>query len=253
MIVEDFLCLFFAQKAFVAVRGFSQSVLKKFNFYLGVSAFANRWGVSNAMFLNFSVDARDLNYDPSEGWIARQKLTWHGLIPKAEKEFYLRSDTKLEGYLKLLDLPVTDDWALKLVLSGYTGLSMMFPIVPDVMGTEHQLSIDGMFNGRGWNYGVGGSGNVLWSSNVELRMPLMPGMVGVDFFFDAVAIKDKVENLSKLNIEDFYFSYGPGIRFLMPQFPLHLIFAWRFKVEDGAAKFAENPFQFVLSFNIPNR
>ena len=51
-------------------------------------------------------------------------------------------------------------------------------------------------------------------------------------------------------INDFYFSFGPGVRFLHPQFPLHLLFAWKFKTTDGVPSFDTNPFQFVLSFNI---
>ena len=219
-----------------------------------VSNFANRWGVANALYANFSVDARDLSYDPTQGWFASEKLTWHGLIPGVEKQFYLRSDTKLEGYLKLLDLPVAQNWNLKLVMSGYAGLSMLFPTSTTPLGENQKLFVDGMFNGRGWNYMAGQkTGNVMLSSNVELRIPLMPGVVGVDFFFDSVAIKEDLVDLATLNIDDFFFSFGPGIRFLMPQFPLHLMFAWRFKTYNRVPKFEEVPFQFVLSFNIPNR
>ena len=39
----------------------------------------------------------------------------------------------------------------------------------------------------------------------------------------------------------------------MPQLPIHLIFAWRFRVTDGVPKFDNTPFQFALSFNITNR
>ena len=220
----------------------------------GVSNYANRWGVSNAFYMNFAVDARDLSYDPTQGWFGSEKLTWHGLIPGIEKEFFLRSDTKLEGYLKLMDLPVAENWNLKLVLAGYAGLSLVFPANGTNLSSNQQLFVDGMFNGRGWPYMIDNKvGNVMLSSNVELRVPLMPGVVGVDFFFDSVAIKEDIADLRTLHIDDFYFSFGPGIRFLMPQFPLHLMFTWRFKTDNGVPHFAEVPFQFVLSFNIPNR
>ena len=221
---------------------------------LGIASFANKWGVSNALFANFSVDNRDFSYDPSKGWFASEKLTWHGLIPKAEKEFFLRSDTKLEGYLKLCDIPVTDDWSFKLVLAEQAGFSMLFPTSKLGIGDSHQLFIDGMFNGRGWGFMPNTvKGNYMFSNNLELRMPLIPGVVGVDLFFDTVAVKPNVSDMWNLSIDDFYFSYGPGIRFLMPQFPLHLLFTWRFKCHDGVPKFDTNPFQFVLSFNITNR
>lgn len=218
-----------------------------------IGAFANRWGVANSLFANFSMDARDISFDPTKGWFASERLTMHGLIPKLEKEFFIRSDTKAEGYLKLLDIPFDDNWSLKLVLAEQLGITMLFPLNGEI-GDSRQLFIDGMFNGRGWNYASSSvKGNLMLSNNLELRMPLVPGVVGLDFFFDTVVIKNSIADLGKLHIDDFYFSYGPGIRFLMPQFPLHLLFTWRFKTTDGVPHFDKNPFQFVLSFNITNR
>ena len=67
----------------------------------GVNKFANRLGIKNSLFMNASLDNRDINYDPTKGWFFSERLAWYGLIPEVEKEFYLRSDTKLESYLKL--------------------------------------------------------------------------------------------------------------------------------------------------------
>ena len=90
------------------------------------------------------------------------------------------------------------------------------------------------------------------SNRLELRIPLVPSILGIDGFWDAAAVKPRVTEMNTLSIEDFYFSFGPGIRILIPQLPLHLMFAWRYRIEDGQPKFADNPFQFVLSFNIVN-
>ena len=88
------------------------------------------------------------------------------------------------------------------------------------------------------------------SNRLELRMPLVPNMIGIDGFFDACAVKPTVADLfSDLTLQDFYFSFGPSVRFLLPQFPLSLVFAWRFTSEG----WADVPFQFVLSFNLINR
>ena len=217
----------------------------------GVSLYANRWGISNSVYGNISIDNRDLNYDPSKGWFMSQRVTWHGLLPGLEKEFFARTDTKLEGYLKLLDLPVTDKWTFKLVLANYTGVSMILPY--SEVSEGNALYIDGMLNGRGWTEAYKNTkGMFMLSNRFELRFPLVPGILGLDGFWDAAAVKSRVQDASSLKIEDFYFSYGPGLRFLIPQLPLHLMFAWRYRVEDGKPKFADNPFQFVLSFNIVN-
>ena len=218
----------------------------------GVSTYANRWGITNYIYTGVSVDNRDVSYYPTKGWFTSQNFTWYGLIPGLEKEFFLRTDTKLEGYLKLMDIPFTDDYSLKLILSGYSGISVLFPTASGITDS-HKLYIDGMFNGRGWteNYKVN-KGQVLISNKLELRLPIVPGIIGVDAFFDAAAIKPSFQDLSSLSINDFYFSFGPGVRFLHPQFPLHLLFAWKFKTTDGVPSFDTNPFQFVLSFNITN-
>ena len=218
----------------------------------GVSTYANRWGITNYIYTGVSVDNRDVSYYPTKGWFTSQNFTWYGLIPGLEKEFFLRTDTKLEGYLKLMDIPFTDDYSLKLILSGYSGISVLFPTASGITDS-HKLYIDGMFNGRGWteNYKVN-KGQVLISNKLELRLPIVPGIIGVDAFFDAAAIKSSFQDLSSLSINDFYFSFGPGVRFLHPQFPLHLLFAWKFKTTDGVPSFDTNPFEFVLSFNITN-
>jgi len=220
---------------------------------MGISAYANRWGLTNYLFTSFSVDNRDINYDPSKGWFGSQRFTWYGLMPGIEKEFYLKTDSKLEGYLKLMDLKITDTYNFKLVFAAYTGLTMLFPTSTGISESS-KLYIDGMFNGRGWTseYKTN-KGQLLLSNILELRSPLIPGILGVDAFFDAAAIKSSYQDLSSITMNDFYFSYGPGIRFLMPQFPLHLIFAWKFRIQDGVAAYDKVPFQFVLSFNLVNR
>lgn len=217
-----------------------------------VSLNANRWGLSNSVYTSLSVDNRDLSYDPTKGWFGSQRFTWHGLIPGLEKEMYLRSDTKLEGYLKLLHIPFSEAWSLRLVLAGYTGLSLQLPTYSSI-GDGNKLYIDGMFNGRGWNdiYNQA-KGMAMLSNKLELRMPIVPGVIGVDFFWDAAAIKDTASDLSNLSLNDFYFSYGPAIRFLIPQFPLHLLFAWKYRIIDGVHQFDDSPFNFVLSFSITN-
>ncbi len=219
----------------------------------GVSLYANRWGISNSVFGNFAIDNRDLSYDPTRGWFFNEKVSWFGIIPGLEKEFFARSDTKLEGYLKLIDLPVSEKWSFKLVLAGYTGLSAIIPF--SEVSEGNNVYIDGMLNGRGWTDAEvykESKGLLMLSNRLELRFPIVPGIIGIDGFWDAAATKSRVQDINKFKIEDFYFSFGPGIRFLVPQLPLHLMFAWRYRIVDSVPKFAETPFQFVLSFNIVN-
>ncbi len=217
----------------------------------GISLYANRWGISNSVYGQFSIDNRDLSYDPSKGWFLSQRFSWHGLIPYYEKEFFLRSDTKLEGYFKLFDLPITEKWSFKMVFAAYTGITTILPC--SEVSDGNKAYIDGMINGRGWTdiYKVT-KGMFMLSNRLELRVPIVPGIVGIDGFWDAAVVKPRNQDIANLSMNDFYFSFGPGIRFLLPQLPLHLVFAWRYRVIDGVPKFATSPFQFVLSFNIVN-
>ena len=218
----------------------------------GISFYENRLGLSNSVFASFSVDNRDIMYDPSFGWFGSERLSLYGLLPQVEKEFFMRSDTKLEGYLKLAEFAFSDFWDFKLVLAGYTGVSFVVPTANTSLSDSNKLYLDGMFNGRGWTDVYKTSrGQFMVSNRLELRLPLIPSILGATGFFDAAYTKPTLkENLSP-QTEDWYFSWGPGVRFLIQQFPLHVLFAFRGKVDDG--KWTNYPFQLVLSYNIINR
>lgn len=228
-----------------------------------VSDYANNWGWQNSVWASFSIDARDINYDPAAGWFASQRLTWYGITPW-EDEYFLRSDTKLEKYFTLFKFQMTESWLFKVILMGYSGLSMQFPAPGSAVGDSSRLYIDGMFNGRGWTsiYNTH-RGRALWSNILELRVPIVPGVLALDLFADAAAIKESPYELSELKKEDFFFSFGPGIRFTIPQFPLRLLFAntGKFGSSDSIDNYGKGDgkwhwdknWKFVLSFNITNK
>ena len=222
----------------------------------GISTFANRWGWLNSIWTSFSVDHRDINYNPSKGWFASQNVAWYGLVPGLEKEFFLKTDTKAEAYLTLFNIPVTENFDFKAVLSLYSNFTAIFPTYSTTVSDSNRLYVDGMFHGRGWTEAYKyGKGLAMWSNQVEIRFPIVPNILGADLFWDTCAIKDTVADLSTLKMSDFYCSFGPGIRILIQQFPLHLMFAFRYQHDaaTGAPKFDDQPFQFVLSFNLVNR
>lgn len=240
-----------------------------------VSQYSDSWEPRNSIWTAFSMDGRNISYDPSHGWFASQRLTWYGLMKQGflsfapdwgETEFFLRTDTKLEKYFTLVNHQVTDNWALKLVLMGYTGLSFQLPAFDCTIKRNNQLYIDGMFNGRGWtiyNKEIG-RGKALWNNTVELRMPLIPGIMSLDLWGDASAIKKEPDDFfSSLGEDDWYFSFGPSLRFTIQQFPLRLLFANTFKLKNGSPIFTDQDgdgdnrwtsnWHFVLSFSMTNR
>lgn len=213
-------------------------------------------GITNSFYISLSLDDRDIFYDASKGWFASQRLSWTGLIPAVETEFFLRSDTKFESYFTLLDKPVTDIWNLKFVFFAYTGLSFLVPTSNTSIANDSKLLVDGMFNGRGWNTVRNNRGNALWSTNLELRFPVAPGMLSLDAFYDIAAVKDSLQDFAHLSQDDFYYSFGAGLRISVPQFPLKFLWAFPYKYENGNFQWKNNtqfPIEFVLSFNIVNR
>lgn len=223
-----------------------------------LAAYQKNWGLQNSVWVAGSIDMRDLSYDPSKGWFTSQQFTWTGFIPGVEQEFFVRSDTKLEGYVTLLDWAVFESWHLKFVLAGLSSLSFLQPTPNSPISSVNKLYIDGMFTGRGWTslYSTK-KGNALWNNTVELRMPVAPGIFSLDFFFDAAVIKDTAAGFfTELSSNDVYYSFGPGFRFSLPQFPLRMLLANTFQIIDGKTVWGNGKgpeWAFVLSFNITNR
>ena len=217
-----------------------------------VTRYANHWGLTDSIWVKWSMDARDINYDPSKGWFFSERVAWYGILP-IEVDYFLELDTKLEGYVTLFNFPITEKWAFKMVRAGISSLSLQFPTPHSQVSDINKLYLDGMFNARGWTEIYNSDkGSAMWSNNLELRVPVVPGMLAIDGFFDIAVIKNTPRELFSAGIEDFYFSFGPDIRILMPQFPLRLLFANCFRIKDGKVDWGDT-MKFVLSFNLVNR
>ena len=103
------------------------------------------------------------------------------------------------------------------------------------------LRIDGMFNARGWPFESNGSS--LWNNWIELRMPLSEQIIWWDTFFEAATLRtfaadaanwEDRQRLVDVTAQDWLFTVGTGIRFVIPQFPIRLYLARRFEIdEDG--------------------
>lgn len=239
-----------------------------------ISLYNNNWAPKNCIWTSFSMDGRDVNFDPTKGWFLSDRLAWYGLLPAGflafapqwgETEFYLRSDLKAEQYFTLFNWNVTDSYSLKMVLMLYSQLSLQLPIPGTTIGDTNKLYIDGMFTGRGWSIYNRIRGKTTWSNTVELRIPLIQNAISFDLFMDAATIKTDFNDFFNdfTDKDDWYFSFGPGIRFSIPQFPLRLLLTNTFKLGDtdgqwtnrynnGKNNWYEN-WNFVLSFNLTNK
>ncbi|HPO02252.1 MAG: outer membrane protein assembly factor BamA [Spirochaetales bacterium] len=214
------------------------------------------WGWENSVWTRLSLDRRDIYYDPTTGWFASQQFTVNGILPEIESDYYFQFDTKAEGYLKLLDYPVTESFNLKFILAAYSSISVQVPFTDLSVSDSNKLYPDGMFTGYGWTtlYSYL-KGNVMLDHRLEFRVPFVPGVIAGDWFLEGIAVKESVSDLSSLSLNDYYGSFGPSIRFSIPQFPLRLMLANTFRIQDGEFEWGNKvgpDWKFVLSFNISN-
>ncbi|MDR2965435.1 MAG: outer membrane protein assembly factor BamA [Treponema sp.] len=210
----------------------------------------DNWTPRNIFWLAFSLDQRDIFYDPSRGYYFNQRASLNGFFNE-EVEHYVRTDSKFQIFHTLFDFPVkwTDSWSFKCVVAFHAGLSFILP--QPWRGTDttqipiedaSKLAIDGMFTGRGWgNDEYRKKGLLLLDSWVELRFPVVRGILAFDLFFDMAGVERKEgyyfgnddEGNSNFTLNNLRFSYGGGLRFTIPQFPIRLSLAKRFKFVDN--------------------
>jgi len=211
----------------------------------------NMWRPKNSFWTTLSLDQRDLFYDPSKGYYLYERFGIYGLLGEIEREHYLRSDTKAQQYVTLINVPVTEKWNFKVILALHSGMSFIFKqpgrdtdSFTPVMEESNKLAVDGMFVGRGWSGEYRVKGLVLWDNWVELRLPLVQNLLAWDFFFDAAGVEGSegiqgyyfgINNQGKRNftMANMRFSFGGGLRFTLPQFPFRFSLAKRFRVIDG--------------------
>ena len=194
------------------------------------------WVFSNTLSLSLYLDKRDFYFNPTSGYYLNQTAKFVGGPLRGEKH-YIRTDSKIENFITLLNLNITDTWRYQLVLGAHSQLSFIWPQfwVPSgynklTAGTADLLWIDGMYIARGWPREL--DKRTIWDNWLELRMPLTERILWFDIFFDMVGRWNTPEEFTNFKIQDFLFGYGAGIRFSIPQFPIRLYMAKRFRIDE---------------------
>jgi outer membrane protein insertion porin family len=238
----------------------------------------NKWTPKNSIWSSISLDQRDLYYDPSNGYYLLERMAFNGILG-IESEHYMRSDSKAQYFHTLFDIPVGEKWSFKGILALNLGVSFLFkqpgrtdmnPSVRTPVDDSNKLSVDGMFVGRGWSDQFRNKGLLLVDTWVELRFPLVRGILAFDLFFDGAGVETTQEyyfgknpdNKSNFTIDNMRFSFGGGLRVTLPQFPIRAGIAKRFYFEDGKFFWKEGSLfnkdkkpgrgvDFVISFVLP--
>ena len=202
--------------------------------------FTNKWSLTGYL------DTRDITYSPSNGYYLREDLTLAGGFLFGTSQF-INTTTTLESYLTLWNLPVSDSWSWKMVLAAHSALSVLLPQFwvpgsvsgngnPYVPNAIDQLYVDGMLVGRGWPRTAG---QALWDSWLELRMPISAQIVWFDMFLEGASLWQSYSDVNLGDINNFDFSFGGGIRFVIPQFPIRLYLAKRFQIVNGQVEWKQ--------------
>ncbi len=229
------------------------------------------WNFIDQISMGVFLDGRDIFVNPTKGYYISQSVGLTGGFLFGNRHF-IRTDTRLEGFVTILDLPVFENWNLFFVLAAHSGLTLILPQYAysatdrrwewqTVTDNTEELYIDGMTVARGWS-NMYTYGKALWDNKLELRTPLIKEALWLASFFDAAALWDNpfdsgggATTLSTMRIDQFFFSFGLGIRFTIPQFPIRLYLAKGFQVlngqvvwkDTGALKFGNFAMDFVIS------
>jgi outer membrane protein insertion porin family len=186
----------------------------------------------------------DVTGNPESGYFISQYIGQTGFFD-FESRHYLRLSTELEGYLKLFETKVSDEYKFRIVIALHTQLSF---IIPPIWGAEATVEedlyrVDGMFVGRGWN--LRQRGKMLWDNKLEIRMPLVENALWwTIFYMDVVGLWQDPKDFLPWDEANFFFSMGTGIRLVIPGVPLRLYFAKRFKIVNGAVEWQEGNLRF---------
>jgi len=215
-------------------------------------------------------DNRDYFLNPSKGFYIAQGVTFAVGFPLRNRE-YIRTDSTLEGFLTLVDVPVFENWNFKLVLAAHSSWSFIVPQIwhwkvwPEGDGQVYtiindELYIDGWNIARAWP--LERELKALWDNRLELRIPIAEQLLWGVFFLDGALGATEISDLSDwadadIFMEKFRFSFGAGVRFTIPQFPIRLYLAKRFeygpdglqwvKVDQGDGTLSPEGWQFVIS------
>ncbi len=231
-----------------------------------IRASNNLWLLGNKFSQRVYINTLDYWVNPTKGYFASEKLTFGGLFG-FEPEHYLRSDSRLEGFATLLNIPVIKEWSLKLVLGAHTGLQLLLPepgsgFAAPVVTSADSLHIDGTFIGRGWQSLYTVDGTQLWENWLELRMPIFESILWFDGFFDAAALATPYgllrpdisayssgKDLTGLSWNNLALSAGFGFRFTIAQFPFRFYLAKRMLFDGKTVTYPDSDLKFVISIS----
>ncbi len=216
------------------------------------------WQVVNTWATTLYWDNRDIYYNPTRGHYISQYFGLTGGLLGGTRH-YIKLASRADGYHKLFSVPLADKFQLEMVLAAHSELSFILPQLDGdlELTTKDALTIDGMTVARGWSYRY--DYRSMWANTLELRLPIARQFIWWAWFFDAVGAWATPDGPSSMSIEDFFFSYGGGLRFTIPGLPIRLYLAQAFRIIDGDIELESGDIplgpldlKFVISITMPS-
>lgn len=198
----------------------------------------NQWLFENSLYFRAFWDTRDFIYNPEMGTLLGGIYTITGGFLSGAVH-YTRLALKAEGNYRLFRLPLVDWYTFRVVARARSVMSfVMNPLGPPfevVAQPKHLLFIDGMTAGRGWRPTVNlQNGFAAWTNSFELRLPAVENFLWFDIYLDSFVFRQQGISLFPIETQDWYFSYGFGLRITNPQLPLGFYLGKPFRLgEDG--------------------
>ncbi len=200
------------------------------------------WQYSDSIFLRLSWDTRDLQFDPTKGFLLSETITFAGVLETLSSRNYIKSVTQFNWHLLLFDIPVGKKAGrFRSVFSIESAFNaIVYKPWLDPVGNIAETNgffVDGMFIARGWPISTGEYYRYLWDNTIQFKFPIVPNILSFDIFLDAVgAWQNPSGDISALNNwsgNDWRFSLGAGLRFANPQFPIGIYLVKRFQWKDN--------------------
>lgn len=193
------------------------------------------WLFNNKIWINLIWDRRDFVMNPTNGFVLNQLTTYAGGILGGNTH-YIKSQSKAEAFLKLIEVPVSEKYTFKTIFAAHTSFSAIFKQFSyDKIEatTSDLLYTDGMNIARGWGFEQ--DGVAMWDNWIELRMPIAENVLWGDLFLSGTGFWHDLSEV-KLDLSNFMFSMGAGVRFTIPGLPIGLYLTKRFSYSNASLR-----------------